>query len=327
MYKSKLNIKETQKAIQSLKKYFQTLLQENLNLTRATAPLFLLKETGLNDSLNGEAAVGFSPKNQPEVHLEIVHSLAKWKRHALKQYNYLPHEGIYTDMNAVRKEEDLDFTHSYYVDQWDWEVIINKEDRNIAFLQNTVKKIYSVLYQTKELLVKEFPSLENNLSKDLFFITAQELEDLYPSLSLSEREDAIVRDKGSVFIYQIGHKLKSGLIHSLRAFDYDDWNLNGDLLVYSKVHNKAIELSSMGIRVNQDSIVSQSNKTLEEVKSLSPYHQSIIENTLPLTIGGGIGQSRVSMFLLEKMHIGEVQASYWPEEYRQELKEKGIILL
>ncbi|WP_027121016.1 aspartate--ammonia ligase [Mycoplasma leonicaptivi] len=326
MYKSKLNIKQTQKAIQDLKKIFQKKLQSNLNLTRATAPLFLEKETGLNDGLNGEKAVAFSPKNS-SIHLEVVHSLAKWKRNALKQYHYDLYEGIYTDMNAIRREEDLDNTHSYYVDQWDWEKIIDKKDRNIEFLKSTVKNIYDAILYTKEQLVLEFPILENNLASEVYFISSQELENMYPEFSIKERETAITKLKGSVFIYQIGHELKSGLIHSLRAFDYDDWNLNGDLVVYSHVLNKAIELSSMGIRVDASSIVNQSKKSANEVEQISPYHKAIINDELPFTIGGGIGQSRLSMFLLEKAHIGEVQSSYWPEEYKNEMKKKGIEIL
>ncbi|AMD81368.1 asparagine synthetase AsnA [Mycoplasmopsis canis UFG1] len=327
MYKSKLNIKETQKAIQDLKKFFQKELQRELNLTRATAPLFIERKTGLNDGLNGEKAVSFNPKGHDNINLEVVHSLAKWKRNALKQYNYDVYEGIYTDMNAIRREEDLDDTHSYYVDQWDWERIIKKEDRNLTFLFDTVRKIYNGIYNTKEMLVKEFKTLTNDLAKEVYFISSQDLENLYPNLTLSEREDQITKEKGAVFVYQIGHKLKSGLIHSLRAFDYDDWNLNGDLLVYSNVLNKTIELSSMGIRVDERSIVEQSQKSEKEVKLLSNYHKDVVEKTLPLTIGGGIGQSRLSMFLLEKIHIGEVQASFWPDEYRGELKKKGIELL
>lgn len=326
MYQSKLNIKETQRAIQELKKFFQKNLQKELNLTRATAPLFIERKTGLNDGLNGEKPVSFIPKGM-SIELEVVHSLAKWKRNALKEYNYEVGEGIYTDMNAIRREEDLDNTHSYYVDQWDWELIISREQRSLDFLKQVVNKIYTSILKTKEMLIKDFSALNNNLAKEVFFISSQDLEDLYPNLSLNEREDAITKDKGAVFVYQIGDKLKSGLIHSLRAFDYDDWTLNGDLLVYSHVLNKALELSSMGIRVDADSIVRQSKMTVEEVKNVSPYHKAVVENKLPLTIGGGIGQSRLSMFLLEKIHIGEVQASFWPEDYREDLIKKGIKLL
>ncbi|WP_033160929.1 aspartate--ammonia ligase [[Mycoplasma] collis] len=327
MYKSKLNIKQTQKAIQNLKKIFQENIMEKLNLTRVTAPLFLAKETGLNDGLNGEKAVSFYSKNS-DVELEIVHSLAKWKRNALKEYYFKEYEGIYADMNAVRREEEFDEIHSLYVDQWDWEKIINKNDRNLVFLKNTVNKIYEALKNTKKEIVKQYPQLTDDLADKVFFISAQELENMYPDLNINERESAIAKDKKAVFIYQIGHKLKSGLIHSLRAFDYDDWNLNGDLIVYSNVLNKAIELSSMGIRVDENSILSQSKfNSKEELANFSPYHKNILEKKLPYTIGGGIGQSRVSMFILEKKHIGEVQSSFWPKDYKEKMKKEGIEIL
>ncbi|TDV23270.1 aspartate-ammonia ligase [Mycoplasmopsis mustelae] len=326
MYQSKLNVKQTQKAIQNLKHIFQSLIKEELNLTRATAPLFLDTKSGLNDGLNGETAVWFNPKNS-NVRLEVVHSLAKWKRHALKQYQYNEHEGIYTDMNAIRREENLDRTHSYYVDQWDWERIITSKDRNIDFLKTIVSKIYKCIRITKSQLQQEFPILNHKLAKEVFFISAQELEDIYPNDTPEARENLIVKEKGAVFIYQIGWELKSGTIHSKRAFDYDDWKLNGDLIVYSNVLDSAIELSSMGIRVNSESMVKQSGLTYEQLLELSPYHKSILLKELPLTIGGGIGQSRLSMFLLEKAHIGEVQSSYWPQEHIDEMASKGIKLL
>ncbi|QNM93485.1 aspartate--ammonia ligase [Mycoplasma sp. Pen4] len=326
MYHSKLNIRQTQSAIQDLKLIFQEELKKHLNLTRATAPLFVAQKTGLNDGLCGEEPVWFLD-HQNQERLEVVHSLAKWKRDALKKYNFLPYEGLYTDMNAIRKMENLDALHSYYVDQWDWEQVILAKDRNLDYLKKTVRKIYQVLKDTKRILKETYYQLEDELPEDIFFISAQELENLYPNKTISERERLIAKEHGAVFIYQIGHKLDSGLIHSQRAFDYDDWNLNGDLIVYSKVLDDAIELSSMGIRVDQNSIVSQSGLTKDQVIELSPYHKNIITNKLPLTIGGGIGQSRVSMFLLEKAHIGEVQASHWPEEYREEMLEKGIELL
>ncbi|QDF64724.1 aspartate--ammonia ligase [Mycoplasma nasistruthionis] len=326
MYRSKLNVRQTQSAIQDLKLIFQEELKKELNLTRATAPLFVSKETGLNDGLNGEAPVSFVTKGSDKT-LEIVHSLAKWKRDALNKYNFLPYEGLYTDMNAVRREEDLDHLHSFYVDQWDWEKVILDQDRTIDYLKSTVKSIYKCLKETQKQLKQKYYQLENTLPEDIFFISAQDLEDLYPNNSLSERENLIVKKHKAVFIYQIGHELKSGLIHSLRAFDYDDWNLNGDLLVYAPNLDQAIELSSMGIRVNANSMLQQSKLSFEQLDKLSPYHHNVLHNKLPLTIGGGIGQSRVSMFLLEKMHIGEVQSSYWPQEYKQEMLEKGIELL
>ncbi|MFV8475835.1 aspartate--ammonia ligase [Mycoplasma sp. VS403A] len=326
MYHSKLNVRQTQSAIQDLKLYFQEQLKVHLNLTRATAPLFVSKSSGLNDGLNGEEPVWFLSKDKQE-RLEVVHSLAKWKRDALKKYNFLPYEGLYTDMNAIRKEEDLDLLHSYYVDQWDWELVILAQDRNLEYLKKTVKLIYDSLKVTKKLLKLKYYQLEDEVPEEVFFISAQELENLYPNLDIKERENAIAKEHGAVFIYGIGYPMKSGLIHSARAFDYDDWKLNGDLIVYSNVINQAIELSSMGIRVNDQSLVQQSGLSREEVKKLSPYHQHVVEHKLPLTIGGGIGQSRVSMYLLEKAHIGEVQASFWPEEYREEMHTKGIELL
>ncbi|VEU70240.1 aspartate--ammonia ligase [Mycoplasmopsis glycophila] len=326
MYIPKLSIRQTQSAIQDLKKIFQEELKKNLNLTRATAPLFVSKESGLNDGLNGEEPVGFLPKNSTHK-LEVVHSLAKWKRHALKQYHFAPYEGLYTDMNAIRKEEDLDEVHSYYVDQWDWEKVILEKDRNLEFLKETVRKIYLSLQNTKKRLQEMFPALDDKLADEVYFINSQDLENLYPNETIEERENKIAKEKGTVFIYEIGYPLKSGVIHSKRAFDYDDWNLNGDLIVYSNILDRAIELSSMGIRVDKNSIVKQSQKTKEDLIKLSPYHKDVILEKLPLTIGGGIGQSRVSMFLLQKAHIGEVQASYWPDEYREKMMKKGIELL
>ncbi|WP_036453093.1 aspartate--ammonia ligase [Mycoplasma buteonis] len=326
MYIPKLSIRQTQSAIQDLKQIFQEELKKNLNLTRATAPLFVAQKTGLNDGLSGEQPVWFYPKDSDE-RLEVVHSLAKWKRYALMQYHFAPYEGLYTDMNAVRREEQLDHLHSYYVDQWDWEKVILAKDRNLDFLKLTVNQIFEALKATKERLQKLYPALKNNLPDSVFFISAQELEDLYPNNTIEERENLITKEKQAVFIYQIGYPLKSNLIHSKRAFDYDDWNLNGDLILYSPVLDRAIELSSMGIRVDQNSIVKQSQMSAEQLLKLSPYHASVVNQKLPLTIGGGIGQSRVSMLLLEKAHIGEVQASYWPDEYREEMKKEGIELL
>ncbi|VEU72762.1 Aspartate--ammonia ligase [Mycoplasmopsis gallopavonis] len=326
MYIPKLSVRQTQSAIQDLKKIFHEELKKNLNLTRATAPLFVSKESGLNDGLNGEEPVWFLPRDSKE-RLEVVHSLAKWKRYALQKYHFAPYEGLYTDMNAIRREEILDNLHSYYVDQWDWEKVILRKDRNLDFLKQTVNQIYEALKATKLKLQKLFPTLTDQLANEVYFISSQELEDLYPNLSIQDRETQLAKEKGAIFVYQIGYPLKSKLIHSKRAFDYDDWDLNGDLIVYSHVLQSAIELSSMGIRVDQESIVKQSGLSAEEVKKLSPYHKAVVEENLPLTIGGGIGQSRVSMFLLEKAHIGEVQASYWPEEYREKVAKEGIELL
>ncbi|MBN3534865.1 aspartate--ammonia ligase [Mycoplasma procyoni] len=327
MYKSKLTIRQTQEAIQDLRHIFQEHLKKNLNLTRATAPLFVAPESGLNDGLNGESAVSFEAKMVNNKRLEVVHSLAKWKRNALKEYDYKVGEGIYTDMNAIRREEVLDETHSLYVDQWDWEKIITSDDRNINFLKEVVSLIYDAFKKTKREMVERFSSLENDLPEEVFFISAQDLEDLYPESSIDERENLITQKHKVVFIKRIGYPLKSGLIHSTRAFDYDDWKLNGDLLVWSNTLKKAVEISSMGIRVDEKSLKEQSKMTEAQLKELSPYHKAIIDKNLPLTIGGGIGQSRVCMLILEKAHIGEVQSSYWPEDYKKKLKAKGINLL
>ncbi|WP_406614275.1 aspartate--ammonia ligase [Mycoplasma corogypsi] len=326
MYIPKLSVRQTQSAIQDLKNLFQANLRKNLNLTCATAPLFVSKASGLNDGLCGEAPVWFLPLNSDE-RLEVVHSLAKWKRDALQKYHFAPYEGLYTDMNAIRREETLDATHSYYVDQWDWEKVILDKDRHLRFLFDSAQRIYKSIVDTQKQLHELYPSLTTKLPEELHFIKSQDLEDRYPNLSIDEREYLAAKEYGAIFIYEIGYPLKSGIAHSKRAFDYDDWKLNGDLIVYSEANDRAIELSSMGIRVDATSIVEQSGLTKDEVEKLSPYHKQIVNNELPLTIGGGIGQSRVSMVLLEKQHIGEVQASYWPEEYREELRKEGIELL
>ncbi|QBF34375.1 aspartate--ammonia ligase [Mycoplasmopsis phocirhinis] len=325
MYQSKLSIRQTQSAIQDLKSFFQEKLKNELNLTRATAPLFVSRKSGLNDTLNGEQPVNFSPKNNPE-QLQIVHSLAKWKRQALHEYNFNVGEGLYTDMNAIRREEDLDDTHSYYVDQWDWEKIILEENRNIDYLKSTVNSINKCVFETKEYINQKY-NLTQKFNQEVYFISAQELEDLYPNLTPEQRENQLAKEKGTIFIYQIGWNLNSGIPHSKRAFDYDDWSLNGDLIIYAPWKNKAIEISSMGIRVDKNSLLKQSKMNLEQVKQISKFHSDILNNILPLTIGGGIGQSRISMLLLEKEHIGEVQSSYWPDEMKNELAQQNIILL
>ncbi|MBU4692705.1 aspartate--ammonia ligase [Mycoplasma sp. CSL7491-lung] len=325
MYKSKLNIRETQSAIQDLKAHFQEGLKKELNLTRATAPLFVSKKSGLNDGLNGEAPVKFLPKDST-TELQIVHSLAKWKRQALFDYHFETYEGLYTDMNAIRREEDLDDTHSYYVDQWDWEKIITAKDRNVNFLKNIVNKIYNCVKETKKYINEKY-NLQEVFANDVFFVSSQELENMFPNLTPEQRENELAREKGTIFVYQIGWPMMSGVVQSKRAFDYDDWKLNGDLIIYAPWKNKAIELSSMGIRVDKNSIIAQSKMSEEEVKFISEFHKGIVENTLPLTIGGGIGQSRLSMLMLEKQHIGEVQSSYWPKEMKEELKKENIHLL
>ena len=323
-YKSKLNVYETQIAIKLVKDTFQKKLAESLELMRVSAPLFIDPATGLNDNLNGyEKAVNFNIQENGQ-NLEIIQSLAKWKRHALNKYNA---KGIYTDMNAIRPFEDLDNIHSIYVDQWDWEKVINVEDRNEEYLKNTVRKIYQALKETSIILNERFPILDNKLPDEITFISSEELEDLYPSLSRKERENIITKKYGAVFLMHIGNKLKDGLSHDGRAADYDDWNLNGDILLWYDVLNIAYEISSMGIRVDKDSLLYQLKEKNEEYKIKLPYHQDVINGKLPLSIGGGIGQSRMCLFLLNKAHIGEVQVSYWSKEDLEIFNKLNIKLL
>ena len=323
-YHSILNLVDTQKAIKLVKDTFENELAKELKLIRVSAPLFVEPKTGLNDNLSGyEKAVNFVV-NQDETDLEIVQSLAKWKRYALNKYNI---DGLYTDMNAIRRFEELDNLHSLYVDQWDWERRLTPEQRNIRTLKTIVKKIYKAFVRTYDKLIKQYPCLESNFSKEVTFITTKELEKLYPNLSRKERENAICKKYGTVFLMQIGGKLKDGESHDSRAADYDDWKLNGDILLWYEPLQIAFELSSMGIRVNKDSLIKQLKAKKEEHKLNLPYHQSIIKEELPLSIGGGIGQSRLCMFLLKKVHIGEVQSSYWPEEDIKEFKKYNVNLL
>ncbi len=326
-YQNKLDVLETQKAIKFIKERFEIYLAKKLSLLRVSAPLFVKNGSGLNDGLSGvEKPISFEVKNIDDT-VEIVHSLAKWKRQALGKYNFALHTGLYTDMNAIRKDETLDFMHSIYVDQWDWEVVISNEDRKLSYLRKIVRKIYSSLYKVSLDIEKKYPELKNQLAKDIVFISTKELEKRYPELSRKEREDAICREYKSVFLYQIGNKLKDKMPHDSRAADYDDWNLNGDILVYNPLYDMAFELSSMGIRVNKDRLLKQLKAANELSKVDNPYCQAIINDKIPLTIGGGIGQSRLSMFLLQKAHIGEVQVSIWDEKEINSLKEKGIFLL
>ena len=323
-YQSILNLVDTQKAIKLVKDTFESELAKELKLMRVSAPLFVEPQTGLNDNLSGyEKAVSFVV-NQNDKNLEIVQSLAKWKRYALKKYDI---DGLYTDMNAIRRFEELDNLHSLYVDQWDWERRLTLEQRNVRTLKTVVKRIYKAFVKTYNKLVKQFPKLENNFSKEVTFITTKELEKLYPNLSRKERENEICKKYGTVFLMQIGNKLKDGMPHDARAADYDDWKLNGDILLWYEPLQIAFELSSMGIRVNKDSLLKQLKTKKEEFKLEMPYHQSIINETLPLSIGGGIGQSRLCMYLLKKVHIGEVQSSYWPEEDIKEFKKYKVNLL
>ena len=328
-YKPTLSMRDTQKAIKIVRDTFEDNLALRLNLERISAPLFVTRKSGINDDLNGvERAVSFDVKEMPEAgDVVIVHSLAKWKRLALKKYGFLSGEGFYTDMNAIRRDEDMDNLHSIYVDQWDWEKVINREDRNIDYLKNTVKSIINALVDTLDLVKEKFPQVKTEFTRDVFFITTQELEDMYPDLTAKEREKAITKEKQIVFLMQIGGNLKSGKPHDGRAPDYDDWSLNGDILVYSDVLEDVIEISSMGVRVDENSLNEQLNLANKNERREFDYHKQILNGTLPLTIGGGIGQSRVCMLLLGKLHIGEVQASLWSDEMIKTCAEKNVNLL
>ena len=328
-YTSLLSIYETQKAIGLLNRLFEDKLAGALRLHRVSAPLFVAASSGLNDDLNGvERPVSFDI-NGVEGTAQVVHSLAKWKRLALKRYQFHPGEGLYTDMNAIRRDEELDNLHSAYVDQWDWEKIITQEDRTRDYLKQTVNAIVRALVDTQSFLRSVFPQLSAlpELPGQVTFVTAQDLEDLYPQLSPKERENTIVREHGAVFLMGIGGKLKSGQPHDGRAPDYDDWNLNGDILFWDSVNGQAIELSSMGIRVSPESLDRQLTLAGCDSRRSLPFHRMLLNGELPLTMGGGIGQSRVSMLLLGKAHIGEVQSSLWDEANLQACKNAGITLL
>ena len=326
-YKSSLNLIETELAIKLVKDTFERQLAKELDLIRVSAPLFVEPKTGLNDNLNGyEKAVSFNAVELNE-NLEVVQSLAKWKRNALKKYNFEVNKGLYTDMNAIRPFEELDNLHSLYVDQWDWEKIITKEDRTLDYLFQTVKKIYQALLDTEQIIVSKFPRLTHGLPKDIHFISTTELEEMYPTFSRKERENEIAKKYKAVFLYQIGWPLKDGMSHDGRAADYDDWNLNGDILLWYDELQIAFEISSMGIRVDSNSIVKQLKQKGEEFKLENKYVQDVINNNLPLTIGGGIGQSRMCMYMLKKAHIGEVQSSIWSEEDIKLFSDHNIFLL
>ncbi|MBR1931501.1 MAG: aspartate--ammonia ligase [Lachnospiraceae bacterium] len=327
-YKSQLNLYETQVAIKTVKDFFQTLLAERLHLLRVSAPLFVDPASGLNDNLNGvERPVTFDILHQNGRQAEIVHSLAKWKRYALKKYGFAAGEGLYTDMSAIRRDEEADNVHSIYVDQWDWEKIITPETRNIETLKDTVRTVYKVLRKTEKFMAIHYDYIDEILPHDIFFITTSELEEMFPEYSPKEREYYIAKAKGAVCIMQIGDKLENGEPHDGRAPDYDDWALNADIVVYYPVLDIALELSSMGIRVDKEALLSQLDKAGCPERAKLPFHQAIINDELPLTIGGGIGQSRICMFFLRKAHIGEVQSSLWPEETLQEAQRKGLQLL
>ena len=326
-YKPQISLRETQVAIKTVKDFFQKELTKQLNLTRVSAPLFVTPESGLNDNLNGvERPVGFDLK-EGNRQAEIVHSLAKWKRFALKQYGFGPGEGLYTDMNAIRRDEDTDNIHSIYVDQWDWEKVITKEERNRDTLETVVRAVYKALKITEEYMAYEYDYVGHVLPDHIEFVTAQELEDQYPDLEPKDREYAAAKMHGAVFIEQIGKTLRSGEKHDGRAPDYDDWELNGDIIVYYPVLDIALELSSMGIRVDEDALKRQLRLAGCEEREQLAFQKALLNGELPYTIGGGIGQSRICMFFLRKAHIGEIQASIWPNEVREAAENAGIPLL
>jgi len=327
-YHPELNLHDTQIAIKTVKDFFQSLLARRLNLTRVSAPLFVDPASGLNDNLNGvERPVSFGIREQNEKEAEIVQSLAKWKRYALQKYGFSSGEGIYTDMNAIRRDEDTDNIHSIFVDQWDWEKIIEKKDRTIETLQDTVRTVYKVLRKTEKYMSIQYDYIEEILPHDIFFITTQELADMFPDNSAKEREYYITKAKGAVCIMQIGDKLETGKPHDGRAPDYDDWTLNADIVVYYPVLDIALELSSMGIRVDEISLMEQLEKAGCPERAELPFQKAVLNKELPYTIGGGIGQSRICMFFLRKAHIGEVQCSLWTQEDVNIMEKSGIPLL
>ena len=327
-YEPAIGLRETQVAIKIIKDFFQRELAKQLNLTRVSAPLFVLPESGLNDNLNGvERPVSFGIKEQKDRPAEIVHSLAKWKRMALKQYGFQPGEGLYTDMSAIRRDEDTDNIHSLYVDQWDWEKIITREERTRETLELIVKAVYKALKVTEDYMAYEYEYIGRYLPDHIEFVTTQQLEDMYPDCTPKEREYKIAKLHKAVFIEQIGDKLKSGEKHDGRAPDYDDWKLNGDIIVYYPVLDIALELSSMGIRVDEAVLREQLQKAGCEERAELAFQKELLEGKLPCTVGGGIGQSRICMFYLRKAHIGEVQSSIWPDGIRAEAEKNNIFLL
>ena len=327
-YSSALNLHDTQIGIKTVKDFFQSLLIRHLNLLRVSAPLFVDPASGMNDNLNGyERPVSFGILEQNDYRAEVVQSLAKWKRYALKKYGFSYGEGLYTDMNAIRRDEITDNIHSIFVDQWDWEKIIKKDERTIATLMDTVKVVYKCLRKTEKYMAIQYDYIEEILPHDIFFVTTQELADMFPDNTPKEREYYIAKAKGAVCIMKIGDVLENGERHDGRAPDYDDWSLNADIVVYYPVLDIALELSSMGIRVDKKALLSQLKKAgCEERKDL-PFQKAIINEELPYTIGGGIGQSRICMFFLRKAHIGEVQSSLWPEDMIAQCEENGVQLL
>lgn len=323
-----LSVRETQEAIKYIRDTFQKELGKVLGLSRISAPLFVEKSSGLNDNLNGiERPVSFDMKELPNDEIEVVQSLAKWKRLALKKYGFKMHEGLYTNMNAIRRDEEVDNTHSCYVDQWDWEKIISKEERTIDVLKQTVQDIFKVIKHMEHEVWYKYPNAVNHLPNKIHFITTQELEDKYPTLTPKERENAISKELGCVFIMKIGEPLHSGIPHDGRAPDYDDWSLNGDIFFWHETLQCGLELSSMGIRVDENAIVEQCKKSDCLNRLELPYHKMVVNKELPYTIGGGIGQSRLCMLLLNKAHVGEVQASIWPQAMIDECEKHKIHIL
>ena len=327
-YHSALDLHDTQYAIKTVKDFFQNLLAQRLNLTRVSAPLFVEPKSGLNDNLNGiERPVTFDIKEQNGKEAEVVQSLAKWKRYALKKYGFSYDEGIYTDMNAIRRDEVADNIHSIFVDQWDWEKVISKDERNLETLKDTVKDVYKCLRKTEKYLAIQYDYIEEILPHDIFFVTTEELAEIFPDNTPKEREYYIAKAKGAVCIMQIGDKLENGKPHDGRAPDYDDWALNADIIVYYPVLDIALELSSMGIRVDENSLRTQLEKAGCPERANLAFQKAILNKELPYTIGGGIGQSRICMFFLRRAHIGEVQSSIWPADIRKEAKKHNITLL
>lgn len=336
-YKALLDMKRTEQGIKLIKDFFQENLSTELRLSRVTAPLFVLKGLGINDDLNGvERPVTFHIKDLAEAEAEVVHSLAKWKRLTLAEYGIEPGYGVYTDMNAIRADEELDNLHSLYVDQWDWEAVITAEQRNVDFLKNVVERIYSAIRRTEYLTCETYPELKPFLPEKIHFIHSEDLLEMYPDLSPKEREDEICRKYGAVFLIGIGGKLSNGEKHDGRAPDYDDWStptddrragLNGDILIWYPLLGRSFELSSMGIRVDKEALLRQLALEGKEDRTQLYFHRQLLDGKLPLSIGGGIGQSRLCMLLLHKAHIGEIQASIWPEDMRRECRESGMPLI
>lgn len=326
-YRSLLDIRQTEVAIKKVKDFFERDLAIQLNLTRVSAPLFVDRNSGLNDTLNGvERPVHFDIKGL-DYEVEVVQSLAKWKRYALKHYGFKHGEGLYTDMNAIRRDEDTDNLHSVFVDQWDWERIIDREERNVETLKSMVRRVYRSIRHTERYIAEDYAFSSCILPEEIFFVTTQELEDLYPNCTPKEREYNIAKEKGAVFIMQIGGVLRSGKIHDGRAPDYDDWSLNGDIIVYYPVLDIALELSSMGIRVDEETLLRQLEIRGCTERAELPFQKALLAGELPYTVGGGIGQSRMCMFFLRKAHVGEVQSSAWSDEDVKVCRENGIHLL